>query len=135
MLELENKSYFVFGPDEDDEDNKNITYERLPKGEAVIISLAPHSEMDISLSKRKCKLIANDGIKFVDNTGIQHDLVIGRNVIGRDTVSTVKLDSALRDVSRLHLVIENLGENSLQLTDMSSHGTFIPASYLKTNTV
>jgi hypothetical protein len=123
----------ILGPDEK-EDSKHVSFERMPKGEAVIITLTPNSEIEISLSKRKCKLVAKDGIKFVDQAGKQHELVIGRNVVGRDTVSTVKIDSSLRDVSRLHLVIENLGENSLQLTDMSSHGTYLPANILTTDT-
>ena len=123
----------VLGPAEDDGE-KHINFERLPKGEAVVITMKPNSEIDISLSKRKCKLIAKDGIKFIDQTGKPHNLNMGRNVIGRDTVSTIKIDPSLRDISRLHLVIENLGENSLQLTDMSSHGTYIPAQYLSTHT-
>jgi len=122
----------ILGPAEE-EDSKNINFERMPKGEAVIITLVPNSEIEISLSKRKCKLVANDGIKFIDQAGKQYELVIGRNVIGRDTVSTINIDPSLRDVSRLHLVIENLGENSLQLTDMSSHGTYLPANFLTTD--
>ena len=125
----------ILGPAEDEgEGEKRINFERLPKGEAVVITMKPNSEIDISLSKRKCKLIAKDGIKFIDQTGKTHDLIKGRNVIGRDTVSTIKIDPSLRDISRLHLVIENLGENSLQLTDMSSHGTYIPAEYLTAHT-
>ena len=123
----------VLGPAED-EDEKHINFERLPKGEAVVITMKPNSEIDISLSKRKCKLVAKDGIQFIDQTGKSHHLNMGRNVVGRDTVSTIKIDPSLRDISRLHLVIENLGENSLQLTDMSSHGTYIPAQYLTAHT-
>lgn len=125
----------ILGPAEDEgEGEKRINYERLPKGEAVIITMKPGSEIDISLSKRKCKLVAKGGLKFIDQTGKSHELIKGRNVIGRDTVSTIKIDPSLRDISRLHLVIENLGENSLQLTDMSSHGTYIPAQYLTSHT-
>ncbi|NIQ16644.1 MAG: hypothetical protein GTO02_20330, partial [Candidatus Dadabacteria bacterium] len=71
----------ILGPEEE-EDSKQVNFERLPKGEAVIITLKPDSEVDISLSKRKCKLIANNGVKFIDQAGKPHELQIGRNVIG-----------------------------------------------------
>ncbi|MEE9552553.1 MAG: FHA domain-containing protein [Gammaproteobacteria bacterium] len=109
--------------------------ERMPKGEAVIITLASGKEFDIMLSKHKCKLSSKNGIQFVDQTGKSHVLNKGRNAIGRDSAGTVKIDSALRDVSRLHLVIENLGDNNLQITDMSSHGTFIPSNLIETTNV
>ncbi len=109
--------------------------ERIPKGEAVIIALAPGKEFEIMLSKHKCKLSSKDGIQFVDQAGKSHVLNKGRNAIGRDAAGTVKIDSSLRDVSRLHLVIENLGDNNLQITDMSSHGTYIPLNLLETTNV
>ena len=85
------------------------------------------------LSKHKCSLVAKDGIQFIDHTGKSYTLGQGRNIIGRDTVSTVILDPSLRDISRLHLVIENVDHSSLQLTDLSSHGSFIPIKYLQSN--
>ena len=99
--------------------------ERLPKGEAVTIQLAQGKEIGIRLSKHKCSLSANNGIEFIDQEGKHHALNKGRNMVGRDISSTIKLDSALRDVSRLHLLILNLGDNRLELTDMSSHGTYL----------
>jgi len=99
--------------------------ERLPKGEAVVIQMGNNRDIGIRLSKHKCKLSSRNGIEFIDEGGTHHPLNKGRNVIGRDTASTIKLDSSLRDISRLHLLIENLGDNRLQLTDMSSHGTFM----------
>jgi len=102
--------------------------ERLPKGESVVIKLGTSKEIGIRLSKHKCSLSSRNGIEFIDQGGKHHPLKKGKNVIGRDTTSTIKLDSSLRDVSRIHLVIENLGDNRLQLTDMSSHGTFMHPS-------
>ena len=116
-------------------DAKNKGFERMPKGEAVVITLAPGQEVDLLLSKLSCKLSAKNGIQFIDQKGTNHELLKGRNVIGRDSVSTVQIDAGLRDVSRLHLIIENLGENSLQLTDMSSHGTYISPECLESHTV
>ena len=118
----------LFEPDSDELTNKG--FERIPKGEAVFLTLTPDSDIDILLSKHKFKLSAKNGIQFIDQNGSGHALGKGRNVIGRDAVSTVRIDPSLRDVSRLHLVVEYLGENSLQLTDMSSHGTYIQANLL-----
>ncbi|MBI2993457.1 MAG: FHA domain-containing protein [Gammaproteobacteria bacterium] len=112
-------------------DKKAGDFERLPKGEVVTLTLSPGTEVDVMLSKHHCKLLADGKVRFIDQEGRRYDLKEGRNIIGRDTVSTVLIDPALRDVSRLHLVIENLDNKTVQLTDMSSHGTYIPAKYLQ----
>ena len=109
-------------------------YERLPKGEAVMMQLGQGKEVDIRLSKHKCTLSSRNGMVFIDQSGKQHSLNKGKNIIGRDANSTIRIDSALRDVSRLHLIIENMGDNILQVTDMSSHGTFMPPSQLASHT-
>ena len=104
----------------------------MPKGEAVTITLSPDSAVEILLSRHPCKLLSTqDKVQFVDQAGRTFDLQRGRSVIGRDTVSTVMMDPSLRDISRLHLVIENFDGSTLQLTDMSSHGTYIPARLLE----
>ncbi len=122
----------IYEPDVDSP--KGGDYERMPKGEAVITTLKPKQRIIIMLSKHKCEIEANGQISFIDQAGRKHALELGRNVIGRDASGTVIIDPGLRDVSRMHLVIENLGDNSLQLTDLSSHGTYIPAAFLKEHT-
>lgn len=126
-LMLENT---IFEPVSDDKKGPS-NFDRMPKGEAVTVTLNPGAEMGILLSKHKCSVVAKDGIHFVDHTGKSFRLGKGRNIIGRDTVSTVILDPSLRDISRLHLVIENIDDSSLQLTDLSSHGSFMPIKYLE----
>jgi hypothetical protein len=106
----------------------------MPKGEAVTVVLTPNEEIDILLSKHKCKLAAQNGVQFIDQAGRVYKLNKGRNLIGRDSVSNVMIEPNLRDVSRLHLVIENFGDNSMQLTDLSSHGTYISSKYLTSRT-
>ena len=108
-------------------------FERMPKGEAVTITLSPGTEMDVMLSKHKCCLVAKDGIQFIDHTGKAYTLGKGRNIIGRDTISTVILDPSLRDISRLHLVVENVDDSSLQITDLSSHGSFLPSKFMQSH--
>ena len=113
---------------------KGSEFERMPKGESVITTLKPKERISIMRSKHKCEIKTNGQIYFIDQAGRKHVLDLGRNVIGRDTSGTIVIDPGLRDVSRLHLVIENLGDNSLQLTDLSSHGTYIPSALLEDHT-
>ena len=115
-------------------DGKDDQFERMPKGEVITLHLRPGKDIEIRLSKHKCRLSNKNGVTFIDQDGKPHPLNRGRNVIGRDTSSNVKIDSTLRDISRLHLLIENLGDNQLQLTDMSSHGTFLHPSLLEHHT-
>lgn len=117
--------------EEASEEEVTHAIERMPKGEAVTVTLRPNEEIDVHLSKHKCKLAEKDGIEFTDQAGNTHKLNRGRNVVGRDTSSNIVMEPKLRDISRLHLVIENFGDNTLQLTDLSSHGTYIPTRYIE----
>ena len=129
-LVLENTIFEPIASDRKNGKNGSGDFERMPKGEAITITLAPETEMTVMLSKHKCSLIAKDGIQFTDHTGKKYTLAKGRNIIGRDTVSTIILDPSLRDISRLHLIVENIDDSSLRLTDLSSHGCFIPKAFL-----
>lgn len=114
---------------QDKEDAEQL--ERMPKGEAVHLNLLPGKEIQVRISKYDCKLIAGDETQFIDHEGKSYKLNEGRNVVGRDTVSTIMLDTSLRDVSRLHLVIEKKGGNNLLLTDLSSHGTYLARKFIE----
>lgn len=106
-------------------------YGRLPKGEAVIVPLAEGQEVEFLLSKHSYKLAAGHRIQVIDETGTAHPLQDGKNIIGRDTVCNVIINPAYRDVSRLHLIIERIGDESVRMTDLSSHGTFLPVEFLE----
>jgi len=125
----------VLGPtsehDANDSDDEETAFEKMPKGEAITVNLPSDSEVEVLLSKHKCKIIAGNKLKFVDPENRSFTLNKERNLIGRDSTSTVILDPSLRDVSRLHLVIERFDDHALQLTDMSAHGTFIKAKWLQ----
>lgn len=125
----------LFEPYREGKEGKEDEFERMPKGEVISLNIADGKEVEIRLSKHKCKISNKHGIVFVDQSGKEFPLIKGRNVIGRDTSSTVKIDSSLRDISRLHLLIENIGNNHLQLTDMSSHGTYMHPAQLAQHTV
>lgn len=109
-------------------------FARLPKGESLIIKMIADENVFLILSKHKCNIKINgqQGIIYFTGPGERrHILATGRNAIGRGSKSTVVLDPNLSDISRLHLVIENQGNNTLSLTDFSAHGTYIPTMYLQ----
>jgi hypothetical protein len=124
----------IFEPSSD-RNTQDKAFERMPKGEAVTITMKPGDEIDLILSKHPCKLTAEDNLTFIDQKGRRYELQQGRNVIGRDTASTIMMEPGLRDVSRLHLVIEKFDDQTVQITDLSSHGTLIPNEYLEHHTV
>ena len=124
----------IFEPSSDKK-TKDKAFERMPKGEAVTITMKPGDEIDLILSKHPCKLSATDKLAFLDQKGQRYVLQDGRTVIGRDASSTIMMDPGLRDVSRLHLMIEKFDDQTVQVTDLSSHGTFIPAAYLEHHTI
>lgn len=110
--------------------------EKMPKGENVTIRMKPGKKVEVLLSKNRCKLVADESgkTKFIDDAGRSYDLKPGKTVIGRDSKSDIMLDPSLRDISRMHLVIETDDANTLYLTDLSSHGTYIPDKYLQSHT-
>jgi len=124
----------IFEPSSDGK-HSGSEFERIPKGEPVTITYKPGDIMEIMLSKHKCQIISGDNMEFIDHEGRTYKLENGRTVIGRDTVSTILLDPSLRDISRLHLIIEKFDECTIQMTDLSSHGTYIPAKYMASHSL
>ena len=129
-LMLENT---VFEPLSDATVNGQL--EKMPKGENVTVKLRPDDEMLVLISKHACKIICVDEseFKFVDEAGRSYLLKTGKNVIGRDSKSDIMLDPSLRDVSRMHLLIETDDSNTLYMTDLSAHGTYILRKYLESH--
>jgi FHA domain len=105
-------------------------FKRLPKGKDVPVKLSPGGRLDIRLASYPCQLVAtDDNVQFIDNAG-STTLSQGRNIIGRSTKSTVKVNPAYKEVSRTHLQILIGDDHTLQLTDLSSEGTFITSEFL-----
>jgi hypothetical protein len=106
-------------------------FTRLPKGEAVVINAPIGSSFGIRLSKHHFELDVNDNCSLTDYDGKAHELQDGKNIIGRDVVCNVVVNSGHRDVSRLHMIVEQLAPGQVRLTDLSSHGTFVEAKVLE----
>lgn len=100
-------------------------FKRLPKNKVVKIQLPTGGYLDLRLASYECKLVANDGVvQFINNTG-KTTLNKGRHIIGRSSKSTVKIDTTQKYVSRAHLQVIVRDEYRLELTDLSSVGTYI----------
>lgn len=124
-LVLENT---VFEPLSDSGGNAQL--ERMLKGENVTIALKQGKKIPVFLSKHECTIVPGSPNKFIDQAGRSYDLKVGKTTIGRDAKCTIMIDPKLRDVSRTHLVLDMDADNVIYLTDFSSHGTYLPAKYL-----
>lgn len=113
-----------------DLDRYEVAFSRLPKGETVEVDLEEDRAIELLLGKHQCRILLDDRLLFVDQSGHDSELHVGRNIVGRDATSDVIIDSSLRDVSRKHLIVESDGARQLKLTDISSHGTSLPPRYL-----
>ena len=112
---------------------QNPTLTRLPKGEAVLVRPRANTDFELSLSKHPFVFRNRATRELVDENGQVHPLTAGKNIIGRDSVCNIVVDIALRDVSRMHLIIEPLADGVLRFTDLSSHGTFLPLGLVPTS--
>ena len=101
-------------------------YEALPRGESVGIQLDAHGQLDFMLSRYPFTLIGGKAFLLIDETGQRYPLHPGKNYVGRQPGNDVVVDAAHRAVSRRHLIVEPVGESAAVLTDLSSHGTFVP---------
>ncbi|RME33158.1 MAG: FHA domain-containing protein [Gammaproteobacteria bacterium] len=100
-------------------------WQRLPKGEAVVLLL--EQDLPLRLSRHQFGIgRRGEAVCFLLPEGQEEPLRPGKNIIGRDSVCNVILDDSLRDISRLHLIIELLEGGQIRLTDLSSHGTWVP---------
>ena len=106
------------------------TFKRLPKGEAIIIEPPAGAEFEFRLSKHVFTFHNDDSIHITDNQGNEHAIGSGKTILGRDAVCNITVGTGLRDVSRMHLIIEPLEEGAIRFTDLSSHGSFLPSSLM-----
>ena len=106
-------------------------FERLPKGETVAIRFKDNAGMELMLSTNRFKLTPGKPLSLVDEDGNDHVVKAGKNYIGRDVKNEVVINAKYRDVSRTHVIIEPYGSDTALITDLSSHGTFVPIRNLQ----
>jgi FHA domain-containing protein len=121
--------------DIDDSFDSNILAKQLgmndmPIAEYVELELEQGTEIKLLLADNQCKLVLKNGIKFIDSENIEYPIVIGLNKIGRGRECNVRFVETMPRISRLHLIIINHDNKKLELTDLSTYGTY----YLKQST-
>ncbi|MEM7467388.1 MAG: FHA domain-containing protein [Pseudomonadota bacterium] len=114
--------------EQDKDQTKDFT--RLPKGESVHLKLHPKEIVPLRLSKHAFHIVHDDTLRLIDDQNEPHVLKRGKNVVGRDSVCNIVLDSVYRDVSRVHLIIEVSSEDTVRITDLSSHGSYVPRRFV-----
>jgi hypothetical protein len=125
------KSTLVIDEDsEPDTESSRIRFARLPRGETVTVRTPSNGELSIILSRHKFQLCAADTPRLTDDNGVNYPLNSGVNVIGRHPGNDVVVGGWYRDVSRKHLMVDTRDSDKLGLTDLSTHGTFLPDKLL-----
>lgn len=110
---------------------KAAAMRRLPRGETVSLRLAEGEQMELLLARHRFKLVRGTKEYFViDDAGASHRLKAGANTVGRQEGNEVPVDPAHGSVSRRHLIIEVTPDLGIHLTDLSAHGTSVPAGRL-----
>lgn len=104
--------------------------QRLPQGETVTLRLAPGSAISLKLARHQFSLTHNREWTLVADNGKTYTLHAGVNCVGRSRDNDVPLDADFRNVSRKHLLAQPVGDDAILLTDISSHGTYVPPTAL-----
>jgi hypothetical protein len=106
---------------------KKLGMKNMPTAEYVILKIKEGDEIAFLLANYQCKLIVGETIKFIDHENIVHPIMIGMNKIGRGRGCNIRFTDTTQRISRQHLIIINHGNKKLELTDLSTYGTY----YLK----
>lgn len=128
--EMDAKATVMFTADGEMHEFTRDELRRLPQGEAVTLRLAPGSAISLKLARHQFSLIHNREWALVADNGKTYTLHDGVNCVGRGRDNDVSLDSDFRNVSRKHLLAQPLANDVILLTDISSHGTYVPPTAL-----
>jgi len=101
-----------------------LKLESMPKCESVKFELKEGDTIDLLLSIYKCRLLVQDGIKFIDFDNNEFPVEKGNTKVGRGKDCTIKFDDDLQELSRIHMIILNHNDKNIELIDMSTHGTY-----------
>ena len=109
----------------------DTSFKALPKGETMRIDLGDSRQMDLLLAGNRMRLYTGREFYMADDGNNTYPLHTGKNLVGRHSGCDVVVDAACRAVSRNHLIVEPVSPRQVLLTDLSSHGTEIPAKLLR----
>ena len=98
--------------------------ESLPALEAVSLEIEEGEMIELLLANYKCRLMMDEeSLIFVDHEENVVLLEPEINKIGRSKECIVRFTDTTQRVSRLHLLINNIGSGKIELTDVSSFGS------------
>ena len=102
----------------------------LPGGTPIGIDLLDPAPFCVLLAAYTFRIEREHGQMFVvdTNSGTRNPLHGGRNSIGRAHHCDIVVDSAYREISRFHVVINVFDSRTLVITDHSAQGTSIPSA-------
>lgn len=103
-----------------------LEFSRLPKGEPHAIALSAGQCIQLMLAHHRFALVCGSPWRLVDEFGEDMPLTPERCVAGRSNECDLVVDHGFRAISRRHVVFETQGQELLQITDISSLGTFVP---------
>jgi len=106
-------------------------FSRMSKGESVAIQFGPHQSLSLMFAKYRFTLVSGNPFLLFDESGHDHKVRPGKNIIGRSAQSEVTLDSTYGAISRKHLIVEIQDDGMVTLTDISTLGTFLPHGYVE----
>lgn len=113
------------------DDAHSSTFNRLPKGDPVEVSMAPGQALEIKLANHRFMLVSGVPWLLVDDVGEDLRLQPGRTVVGRSADCEAVVHESYVSVSRRHMALDIQGTESVIITDLSSLGTFLPQEYLR----
>ncbi len=102
---------------------KELGLSNMPIGEAVSFDVKEGDQIALLLASYQCRLVVKDGITFIDNNNEEHPISKGVNKIGRGSDCKIRFTDTMQRISRLHMTINILDDNKLELTDLSTYGT------------
>ncbi len=130
MDDADAKATVMFTADGEMREFSRDELRRLPQGEAVTLRLAPGSAISLKLARHQFSLTHNREWALVADNGKTYPLHEGVNCVGRGRDNDISLDADFRNVSRKHLLAQPLADDVILLTDISSHGTYVPPKAL-----
>lgn len=110
---------------------KELGMNSMPTGEYVSLDVEAGDEISLLLANYQCKLIVRDGIRFIDQDSESYPITTGMNKVGRGRECSIRFNDTIQRISRLHLIIINHDNKKLELSDVSTYGTYYQKQALK----
>lgn len=115
-----------------EETGEGEMYRRLARGERTTIRLPAGQPVPLLMARWRFRILGGQAPRLEDAEGRQYSLIAGQNTVGRHVGNEVVVNPAYGTISRKHLIIEVIpGRERITLTDISSHGSFVPERFLE----